>query len=64
LAGVDGYSKSKGKTAPLQAWTGPECSRKLRLPDFVTTAQNGGRFTPRKYSPYSFVLEAESTPAP
>jgi len=36
---------SKDKAVPLQAWTGPECSRKLRLPDFVTTAQNGGRLS-------------------
>ena len=35
----------KGKTVPLQAWTGPEGSRKLRLPDFVTTAQDGGRLS-------------------
>jgi len=27
----------------LQAWSGPEGSRKLRLPDFVTTAQGGGK---------------------
>jgi hypothetical protein len=27
---------SKGKTTPLQAWTGPEGSRRLRLPDFKT----------------------------
>ena len=26
----------KGKAVPLQAWTGPECSRNLRLPDFKT----------------------------
>jgi len=26
--------KSKGKTIPLQAWTGPEGFRRLRLPDF------------------------------
>jgi len=25
----------------LQVWTGPEGSRKLRFPDFVTTAQDG-----------------------
>ena len=36
---------SKGKAVPLQAWTGPEGSRKLRLPDFVTTAQDGGRLS-------------------
>jgi hypothetical protein len=28
--------KGKGKAIPLQAWTGPEGSRKLRLPDFKT----------------------------
>ena len=28
---------SKGKTVPLRAGRGPECSRKLRFPDFVTT---------------------------
>ena len=63
----------KGKTDPLQAWTGPEGSRKLRVPDFVTNAQDGGKvvsltyrplFTPRKFSRYSFLLEAESTPGP
>ena len=33
------------KAVPLQAWTGPEGSRKLRFPDFVTTAQDGGRLS-------------------
>jgi len=33
----------KGKTVPLQAWSGPEGSRKLRFPDFMTTAQDGGK---------------------
>ena len=28
--------KGKGKATPLQAWTGPEGSRRLRLPDFKT----------------------------
>jgi hypothetical protein len=27
----------KGKAIPLQAWTGPEGSRRKRLPDFKTT---------------------------
>ena len=31
------------KAVPLQAWRGPEGSRKLRSPDFVTTAQDGGK---------------------
>ena len=35
--------KGKGKAVPLQAWSGPDGSRKLRFPDFVTTAQDGGR---------------------
>jgi len=26
----------KGKAIPLQAWTGPEDSRRLRLPHFKT----------------------------
>jgi hypothetical protein len=26
----------KGKANPLQAWTDPEGSRRLRLPDFMT----------------------------
>ena len=37
--------KKKSKSVPLQAWTGPEGSRKLRFPDFVTTAQDGGRLS-------------------
>ena len=34
--------KGKGKSVPLQAWSGPEDSRKLRFADFMTTAQDGG----------------------
>ena len=65
--------RSKGKADPLQAWTVPEGSRKLRFPDFMTTVQDGRKvvslthrplFTPRKCSWYSFLLEAESTPGP
>jgi hypothetical protein len=33
----------KSKAVPLQAWSGPEGSRKLRFPDFMTTAQDGGK---------------------
>ena len=62
-------SKKKKKTVPIQVSTGPEGSRTLRFPDFVTTAQDGGKvvsLTHRpplptsKYSWYSFMLEAES----
>ena len=35
--------KGKGKAVPLQAWSAPEGSRKLRFPDFMTTAQDGGK---------------------
>jgi len=37
--------KGKGKAVPLQACTGPQGSRKLRFPDFVTTVQVGGRLS-------------------
>ena len=37
------YSKVKGKAVPLQAWSGPEGTRKLRFPEFMTTAQDGGK---------------------
>jgi hypothetical protein len=33
----------KGKAAPLQAWCGPEGSRKLRFPDLMTTEQDVGK---------------------
>ena len=35
----------EGKAVPLQARRGPEDSRKLRFPDFVTTAQDSGRLS-------------------
>jgi len=66
-------NKRKGKAVPLQAWSDPECSRELRFPNYMTTAQDGGKpvslthrhyFTPRKCSWYSFLLEAESTREP
>jgi hypothetical protein len=37
--------KGKGKAVPLQAWSGPEGSSKLRFPDFMRTAQEGGKVT-------------------
>ena len=45
------HSKGKGKAVPLQAWSGPECSRKLRLPDFMTRAEDGGKFVSLKHRP-------------
>ena len=38
-----GLINNNGKAIPLQAWTGPEGSRKLRFPDYMTTAQVGGK---------------------
>jgi len=38
-------TNKKGKAVPLQAWSDPEGSRKLRFPDFMTTAQDGGRLS-------------------
>ena len=37
--------KVKGKAIPLHVWTDPEGPRKLRFPDFVTTAQVVGRLS-------------------
>ena len=33
----------KCKAFPLQAWSGPDGSRELWFPDFMTTAQDGGK---------------------
>jgi len=41
----------KGKAFPLQACSGPEGSRKLRFPDFMTTAQDGGKVVSLKHRP-------------
>ena len=55
------YNKSKGTAVPLQAWSGPEGSRKLRFPDYMTTVQDGVSrahrppLPPRKCSWYSFL---------
>ena len=44
--------KGKGKAVPLQAWSGPEGSRKLRFPDLLTTAQEGGKVVSIKRQPH------------
>ena len=63
----------KAKAVLLHAWSGPEGSRKLKFPDFMTRAQDGGKvvkpyapaaFTNSKCSWNSFLLEAESNPGP
>jgi hypothetical protein len=59
---------SKSKTIPVQTWAGPEGSRRLRLSDFKTIGTQSPThwppLPPRKYSWYSFLLEAELTPGP
>ena len=37
------HCKVKLKQSCLQAWSGPEGSRNLRFPDFMTVAQDGGK---------------------
>ena len=44
-------SSGKGKAVPLQAWSGPEGSRKLRFPDYMTTAQDGGKVVSLTHRP-------------
>ena len=41
----------KDKAVPLQAWSGPEGSRKLRFPDFMTMAQDGGKVVSLMHRP-------------
>ena len=43
-------SNMEGKAVPLQAWSGPEGSRKLRFPHFMTT-QGGGKVVSLKHRP-------------
>ena len=41
-----------GKSVPLETWSGPEGSKKLRFPDFITTAQNGGKVVSLTHRPH------------
>jgi len=43
--------KGKGKAVPLEAWSGPVVSRKLRFPDFMTMAQDGGEVVSLTHQP-------------
>jgi len=42
---------NKGKTVPLQVWSGSQGSRKLRFPYFMTTAQDGGKVVSLTHRP-------------
>ena len=48
--------KGKSKSVPLQAWSGPEGSRKLRFPDYKTTAQDGGKVVSLTHRPQEMLL--------
>jgi hypothetical protein len=39
------------KAVRLQAWSGPEGSRKLRFPDFMTMTQDGGKVVSLTHRP-------------
>jgi hypothetical protein len=41
----------EGKAVPLQAWSGPEGSRNLRFPYFLTTAQDDGKVVSPTHRP-------------
>jgi len=41
----------KGTAIPLQAWTGPEGSRRLRLPDLRQSAHEGGKVVTPMHRP-------------
>jgi len=43
--------KEKGKAVPLQAWGGPEGSWRFKLPDFMTTVQDVGKFVSLRHRP-------------
>ena len=43
--------KVKGKAIPLQAWTGPEGSRRVRFPDFKIMARESGKVVSPKHRP-------------
>ena len=46
-----GKGKGKGNAVPLRAWSGSECSRKVRFPYIMTKAQDGGKFVSLTHRP-------------
>jgi len=44
-------SEGKGKAVPLQVWSGPEGFRKLRFPNFMKMAQDGGKVVSLTHRP-------------
>jgi hypothetical protein len=65
--------KDKGTAVPVQVWTDLDGSRRLRFSDLMIIGTRKwsscqpyapAAFTPRKYSWYSFLPEAEQIPRP
>ena len=50
------------KAVPLQVWSGPEGSRKLRFPDFMTAAQEGGKVVSLRHRPHLHPGNSTGTP--
>jgi hypothetical protein len=54
------HAASKGKAIPLQAWTGPDGSRSLRLPYFKTVGtwkwQGCQPYEPSDFTPHEILL--------
>jgi hypothetical protein len=40
-----------GKAVPLQVWSSPEGAWNLRFPDYMTTAQDGGKVVKLTHRP-------------
>ena len=71
---VSHESVIKVKAIPVEAWTGPECSGRFKLPDSSQSAPDGGEFVclthwpplspppPRKYSWHLLLLDAGPIP--
>ena len=51
IRSLHAVQKCYSKAVPLRAWSGPEGSRKLRFPDFMTTAQDGGKVVSLTHRP-------------
>jgi hypothetical protein len=48
---LKGKADVKGKSVPLQAWSGPEGFRKLSFPDYMTMTQDDGKVVSLTYRP-------------
>jgi hypothetical protein len=49
--GLERTCGGEKKAVPLQAYSGPEGSGKLRFPDYMTAAQDGGKVVSLTHRP-------------